>query len=142
MEAKEIKPIVDKIPEDMNIELNVSCPNTDKHVINKGLKVFLNNKRNWCIIKLPPNNCENLDIYYKEGFRQFHISNTLPTTKGGLSGPTLRPFTEKGIRYIMKNIKICYYCWWRDTVDDIKFIKIVEQTILVYLLYVSTLFYF
>ena len=24
-----------------------------------------------------------VDIYYKECFRQFHISNTLPTTKGG-----------------------------------------------------------
>lgn len=126
MEAKEIKPIVDKIPEDMNIELNVSCPNTDKHVINKGLKVFLNNKRNWCIIKLPPIDYkENLDIYYKEGFRQFHMSNTLPTVNGGLSGPNLRPFTERGIRYIRKYYKDCVIIAGGGirTIEDIKYYK-------------------
>ena len=47
MEQTEIKQIVDKIPEDMDIELNVSCPNTDKHMVNDGLKSFLNPKRDW-----------------------------------------------------------------------------------------------
>ena len=80
MDEKEIKPLVNKIPEDMDIELNVSCPNTEKHMINKGLKLFLNSKRKWCIIKLPPNpNYNDIDRYYKEGFRQFHASNTLST---------------------------------------------------------------
>jgi len=98
MDQKEIKPIVDKIPDDMDIELNVSCPNTDKHMINKGLKVFLNKKRDWCIIKLPPINYqEDFDRYYNEGFRQFHLSNTLPTKYGGLSGPLLKPYTKKNI---------------------------------------------
>ncbi len=101
MNQKEIKPIIDKIPEDMDIELNVSCPNTDKHMINKGLKVFLNKQRTWCIIKLPPINFqEDLDRYYKEGFRQFHVSNTLPTKFGGLSGQSLTPYTQKNIKYI------------------------------------------
>jgi len=103
MDQKEIKPIVDKIPDDMDIELNVSCPNTDKHMINKGLKVFLNKKRDWCIIKLPPINYqEDFDRYYNEGFRQFHLSNTLPTKYGGLSGPLLKPYTKKNIQYIRK----------------------------------------
>ena len=80
MDKKEIKPIVGKIPENMDIELNVSCPNTDKHMVNEGLKLFLNPKRNWCIIKLPPQpDPEIIDRYYEEGFRQFHASNTLPT---------------------------------------------------------------
>ena len=101
MDQKEIKPIVDKIPDNMDIELNVSCPNTDKHMINTGLKVFLNKKRNWCIIKLPPIDFnDNFDRYYKEGFRQFHLSNTLPTKYGGLSGPMLKPYTTKNIQYI------------------------------------------
>ena len=39
MEKNEIKPILNNIPEDMDIELNVSCPNTDKHMINDGLKI-------------------------------------------------------------------------------------------------------
>lgn len=108
MEEKEIKPIVDKIPEDMDIELNVSCPNTDKHMINKGLKVFLNKKRNWCIVKLPPIDYqEDFDRYYNEGFRQFHLSNTLPTKYGGLSGPSLKPYTKKNIQYIRKFYPKC-----------------------------------
>ena len=103
MDQKEIKPIVDKIPDDMDIELNVSCPNTDKHMINNGLKIFLNKKRDWCIIKLPPTDFyDDFDRYYKEGFRQFHLSNTLPTKYGGLSGPMLKPYTTKNIQYIKK----------------------------------------
>jgi len=106
MEQKEIKYIVGKIPDDMDIELNVSCHKTDKHMINEGLKVFLNKKRNWCIIKLPPTNFhEELDRFYKEGFRQFHVSNTLPTKYGGLSGELLKPYTYKNIDYIKKNYK-------------------------------------
>jgi len=108
MDQKEIKPIIDKIPDDMDIELNVSCPNTDKHMINKGLKVFLNKKRDWCIIKLPPINYqEDFDRYYNEGFRQFHLSNTLPTKYGGLSGPLLKPYTKKNIQYIRKFYPKC-----------------------------------
>ena len=38
----------------MNIELNVSCPNLDKKMINEGLSSFLNDNRKWCIIKLSP----------------------------------------------------------------------------------------
>jgi len=106
MEEKEIKPIVDKIPDNMDIELNVSCPNTDKHMINKGLKVFLNKKRKWCIIKLPPLFFkEDVDRFYNEGFRQFHVSNTLPTKYGGLSGRTLIPYTYSNIGYIKKYYK-------------------------------------
>ena len=108
MDQKEIKPIVDKIPDDMDIELNVSCPNTDKHMINKGLKVFLNKKRDWCIIKLPPINYQDdFDRYYNEGFRQFHLSNTLPTKYGGLSGPLLKPYTQRNIQYIRKFYPKC-----------------------------------
>lgn len=106
MKQDEIKPIINKIPDDMDIELNVSCPNTDKHMINKGLKVFLNKKRNWCIIKLPPIFYkENIDRFYKEGFRQFHVSNTLPTKYGGLSGGALKPYTYTNIEYIKKKYK-------------------------------------
>jgi len=103
MNHKEIKPIADKIPEDMDIELNVSCPNTHKQMINTGLNVFLNNKRTWCIIKLPPVDFkDNFNRYYNEGFRQFHMSNTLPTKYGGLSGQMLKPYASGNIEYIRK----------------------------------------
>ena len=90
----------------MDIELNISCPNTDKRMINKGLKSFINKKRKWCIIKLPPLYYpDDFDRYYKEGFRQFHVSNTLPTKYGGLSGPALKPYTNSNIQYIRKFYK-------------------------------------
>ena len=69
MDKKEIKPILDKIPEDMDIELNVSCPNTDKHMVNDGLKPFLNKKKKWCIVKLSPlETCLNINKFYESGF--------------------------------------------------------------------------
>ena len=101
MNKKEINKFVKKIPEDTNLEINISCPNTDKHMINEGIHVFLNPKRTWCIIKLSPTIDKSLiDSYYKQGFRQFHCSNTLPIKNGGLSGAVLIPFNNKLITYI------------------------------------------
>lgn len=101
LEESDIKTLLNKIPEDMDIELNVSCPNTEKHMVRDGLSLFINDKRDWCIVKLSPV-CETklIDTYYKEGFRQFHCSNTLPVKYGGLSGPSLIPYTSKLVKYI------------------------------------------
>lgn len=101
LEENDIGKLVEKIPDDMDIELNVSCPNTEKCLVNNGLSLFMNDKREWCIIKLSPV-CEKelIDTYYKEGFRQFHCSNTLPVRYGGLSGPSLIPYTSKLVKYI------------------------------------------
>ena len=87
--------LLKKIPNDMDIELNVSCPNTEKSLVNNGLSKFINNEREWCIIKLSPI-CDDklIDKYYQEGFRQFHCSNTLPIKEGGLSGPLLTVFNN------------------------------------------------
>ena len=124
MNKNEIKPILDKIPEDMDIELNISCPNTEKHMISNGLKPFINNKRNWCIVKLSPlEKYITIQNLYHDGFRQFHASNTLPTEKGGISGKTLKPHTKSLIRYIKNN--------WNDTVviagGGIRSMKDVEE---------------
>ena len=124
MNKNEIKPILDKIPEDMDIELNISCPNTEKHMISNGLKPFINNKRNWCIVKLSPlEKCITIQDLYDDGFRQFHASNTLPTEKGGISGKTLKPHTIGLIRYIKNS--------WNDTVviagGGIRSMKDVEE---------------
>jgi dihydroorotate dehydrogenase len=103
MKDSEIKLFNKKIPKNMNLELNISCPNTDKKLISTGLKCFLNNKRKWCIIKLSPLTDKKLiDSYYKQGFRQFHCCNTIPINEGGLSGPKLIPYVSKQIIYIKK----------------------------------------
>ena len=105
LNEEEIPKILDKIPEDMNIELNISCPNAEKKMINNGLHDFLNNKRKWCIIKLSPKTeIDLIDNYYKQGFRQFHCSNTIPIKEGGLSGQSLIPYNNK----LITNIKSKY----------------------------------
>ena len=92
----------------MDIELNVSCPNTDKHMVNDGLKPFLNDKRKWCILKLSPlETSYNIDKFYESGFRQFHASNTLPSERGGISGRVLKPYTLFIITYLKNNFKDC-----------------------------------
>jgi dihydroorotate dehydrogenase len=92
LNKEEIPKILKKIPEEMDIELNVSCPNTDEPVISCGLKGFLNPKREWCILKLAPTTrLAQVDKYYEAGFRQFHCSNTYPIKGlGGVSGPFIR----------------------------------------------------
>ena len=103
LNKEEIPVLVEKIPKSMDIELNVSCPNAEKHMVTEGLGRFICSDRTWCIIKLSPKADKRLiDGFYKEGFRQFHCSNTLPTKRGGLSGPALRPYTNNLVTYIKK----------------------------------------
>ena len=103
MDKNELPILLKKIPQDMDIELNISCPNTDKHMINEGVSSFLNKKRKWCILKLSPTEeFKNIDNYYTQGFRQFHCSNTIPTPLGGLSGPMLKYYNYILIKYIKK----------------------------------------
>ena len=98
-----------KIPEDMDIEINVSCPNVEKSkFINKNIYNLISPKRKWCILKLSPNTSErDIDYFYEKGFRQFHCSNTIMQkcntcgyVFGGLSGPSVKPYSLDLIRYI------------------------------------------
>ena len=60
----------------MDIELNVSCPNAEKHMVTEGLGRFICSDRTWCIIKLSPKADKGvIDGFYRE-IRQFHCSNT------------------------------------------------------------------
>lgn len=105
LNKEDIPKLITKIPDDMNIELNISCPNAEKKMITEGIENFLNKKRTWCIIKLSPTtDMELVDNYYKQGFRQFHCSNTYPTPTGGLSGKFLIPYSTK----LISNIKSKY----------------------------------
>ena len=102
----EIDKIIKKIPKDMDIELNISCPNAEKKMVTEGLENFLNPSRTWCLIKLSPL-CDKqlIDSYYHQGFRQFHCSNTLPVPEGGLSGSALIKYNKYIINYIKTNYK-------------------------------------
>jgi dihydroorotate dehydrogenase len=108
LNENEIEPLLKKIPNNMNIELNVSCPNAEKSMIQDNLQKFLNNERKYCIVKLSPTaDLKLIDTFYKQGFRQFHCSNTLPTERGGLSGPSLVPYTSNLVTHISKKYPEC-----------------------------------
>lgn len=101
LQKADIPKFLSKIPNDINLEINVSCPNVEKSMIDEGIDKFLHPKRKWCIIKVSPLISQNkLDSYYEKGFRQFHLSNTYPTDAGGLSGPSLIPYNKKNIQFL------------------------------------------
>lgn len=101
LKEEEIPVLQSKIPPDMDLEINVSCPNTERDMVHHGLKGFLSPQREWCILKLKPTTTlQTVDQYYEQGFRQFHCSNTIPVSEGGLSGKALIPYNDKLIPYI------------------------------------------
>ena len=115
----DFKELVQIIPIDQSIELNLSCPNLGKSLPWESAEVFIKYKgtnweREWCIAKLSPlTTPEQLEFLIDElGFTQLHFSNTLPWRgAGGLSGVTLRPYTLELIRLVREN--------WGDAVTII-----------------------
>jgi len=92
----------DMIPVDQNIEVNLSCPNVDRKLSWESARLFSSRDRDWCIAKLSPlTTPEELEFVIEHlGFSQLHFSNTLPTVKGGLSGPVLRTYTNDLIELV------------------------------------------
>ena len=85
----------------MNLEINISCPNTEEDMVCDNINVFLNSERKHCYIKLSPyTDIKLIDQYYNQGFRQFHCCNTIPIKEGGLSGCSLIPYTTNLIKQI------------------------------------------
>lgn len=109
LSEEEIEILNRKIPKNMNLELNISCPNIEKNLINDKINCFLNNERKWCIIKVSPlTDIKLIDKYYQQGFRQFHCSNTIPVKEGGLSGKNIMKYN----RFLIPEIKNKY----KDTI--------------------------
>lgn len=124
LNENEIEKLIKKIPNNMNLELNISCPNTDKDLINNNLHHFLNDERKWCIIKVSPlTDIELIDKYYQQGFKQFHCSNTIPCQKGGLSGKKIIKYNKTLISNIKNKYKdtIIIAGGGIQTVEDIYF---------------------
>jgi len=89
------------VPQDMNVELNLSCPNID-HFDNyaEGAELFLNGKRQ-VIAKLSPLiRATQVQDLLAKGFKSFHCCNTYPTEKGGMSGKYLRNFVTQTMDFI------------------------------------------
>jgi dihydroorotate dehydrogenase len=92
----------DLVSKRYSVEVNISCPNVDHNPdILDGIHLWTETKRPWCIVKVPPTiENEFIDILVDLGYNQIHASNTLPTSKGGLSGSVLISHTLRIIQYI------------------------------------------
>ena len=105
LQPSDIDEMLKRIPSRYNLELNVSCPNVKEKLVNSKIEKFIGN-REWCIVKVSPLvEIEEISNYYNLGFRQFHISNTLPVKNGGLSGSVLVEKNLKTIRKVKKEYK-------------------------------------
>ena len=94
----------DKIPDNFNLEINMSCPNIDEHYTG-GIETFDPTSREWFIGKISPlTTFKELEYFINVlKFKQIHACNTLPVEKGGLSGKELIPYTTKFITHIKNN---------------------------------------
>lgn len=84
------------VPADMDVELNISCPNVThyKNYVN-GIQHFLNGERK-VIVKLKPDTTDQMiEHLMHRGFNTFHCCNTLMTERGAMSGVGLRPYVTQ-----------------------------------------------
>jgi len=104
LEPREWYILHDLVSKRYSVEINISCPNVEHNPnILDGVELWTQSKRPWCIVKVPPDIDEDfIDILVEKGYNQIHASNTLPTTKGGLSGKVLIPHTLRIIEYIKR----------------------------------------
>ena len=101
--------MADMIPNTMGVEVNLSCPNLPENTVPKLIDndspmmfTAFEKKRDWCIAKVSPLITED-ELHHvvdKLNFRQIHLANTIPTDKGGLSGPALKPYVLQLIHYV------------------------------------------
>lgn len=106
LNKNEITEFLKIIPKNQDLEINISCPNAEKEMINNDIEKFLNKERKWCILKLSPKSKnDDIDYFYNKGFRQFHCCNTIPVPEGGLSGKSIIPYTNEKVNYIKSKYK-------------------------------------
>ena len=81
-----------------NIEINIGCPNAMICDFPKELVSLYKNKN--LIVKFPPNIDINARIaeYLEVGITTFHLCNTLPSDRGGISGYPLKALSVPAVK--------------------------------------------
>ena len=88
----------DKFADCKNIEINIGCPNAMICDFPKELASLYRGKN--LIVKFPPNIDINAKIteYLEVGITLFHLCNTLPSNKGGISGYPLKALSVPAVK--------------------------------------------
>lgn len=93
-------PFIEKAPQLSKIELNIGCPNVGNYSItDEDVKRFVD-RFIYLQVKLSPTvELDYISKLFDLGIKVFHLSNTIPTEKGGISGKQLKevnlPLVEK-----------------------------------------------
>jgi|TARA_B100001094_G_scaffold178442_1_gene172526 dihydroorotate dehydrogenase len=81
------------VPPDIDLEINISCPNIEHFDdYTQGVENFINGKRKVIAKLAPGTEIATVGALIDLGFTSFHCCNTLPTEHGGMSGRKLRPY--------------------------------------------------
>ena len=107
------------------VELNLSCPNVTASNIDDAveavrLATFLEMD---IIAKLGPvKPMQFVDPLIAVGITKFHLCNTIPTPKGGVSGAALKPFSLWAVEEVRKHYPNAHIIGGGgiNTVDDVK----------------------
>ncbi len=103
LEEKDWPELISEITERdkvLGVEINVSCPNAEVKGVSKEIVDQLKTHFSFLIVKTP--HAPPFDLYLRLidiGVDYLHISNTMPTDKGALSG---RPLIERNLEDIRK----------------------------------------
>ncbi len=95
--------LIECIPSNIMVELNLSCPNIEQRTgITDQQALACMKKFPVVIFKLSPSDSiyDQVDRLVSLGANYFHIANTLPTDRGGESGERLKEFSLKAIKII------------------------------------------
>lgn len=97
------EPFIHWIPKHIKLELNLGCPNVNNYTItDKEISAFTD-KFPLLSVKLSPDtDMPTILNLYDLGVKTFHLSNTLPTDKGGVSGDRLREVNLRQVQRVAR----------------------------------------
>ena len=83
--------LLDEIPRRVDLEINLSCPNVPSVTIPANiLRSFLDKFPRLTLKTSPVIPQKELEEYAEMGVENFHMSNTIPSPEGGISGEQLK----------------------------------------------------
>ena len=94
-------PFIENIPNRSKIEINLGCPNVSSYSIDDASLQKFAQRFPMTMVKVSPTvNVDFIERLRGCGIRTVHLSNTIPTDKGGISGAMLREVNLPLYRHI------------------------------------------
>ena len=103
--------LLDEIPKRVDLEINLSCPNVPSVTIPANiLRSFLDKFPRLTLKTSPVIPQKELEEYAEMGVENFHMSNTIPSPEGGISGEQLKkinlPLIENAAKTLNGDVRL------------------------------------